>query len=176
MKKLLSVFFALFIGSVMVAQTSVSGSVIEAKTGEPIPGANIKVVGKSIGTTTDFDGNFSLKIAQDPPFSIEISLIGYSSTEVEITQNNQELSVSLDESATALDEVVVSASRTPERILESPVTIERMDVREIKNTSSPTFYDGLENLKGVDVNTNSFTFKSVNTRGFATFANTRFMQ
>jgi len=176
MKKLLSVFFALFIGSVMVAQTSVSGSVIEAKTGEPIPGANIKVVGKSIGTTTDFDGNFSLKIAQDPPFSIEISLIGYSSTEVEITQNNQELSVSLDESATALDEVVVSASRTPERILESPVTIERMDVREIKNTSSPTFYDGLENLKGVDVNTNSLTFKSVNTRGFATFANTRFMQ
>lgn len=160
----------------MVAQTSISGSVIEAKTGQPIPGANIKVVDKSIGTTTDFDGNFSLKVAQDPPFSIEVSLIGYSSTEIEITQNSQELSISLDESATALDEVVVSASRTPERILESPVTIERMDVREIKNTSSPTFYDGLENLKGVDVNTNSLTFKSINTRGFATFANTRFMQ
>jgi outer membrane receptor protein involved in Fe transport len=51
-----------------------------------------------------------------------------------------------------------------------------MDARAIKNTSSPSFYDGLENLKGVDVNTNSLTFKSVNTRGFATFANTRFMQ
>ena len=176
MKKLLSVFFVLFIGTTMLAQTSVSGSVIEAKSGQPIPGANIKVVGKSIGTTTDFDGNFSLKIAQNPPFSIEISLIGYASTEVEITQNDQKLSISLEESATALDEVVVSASRTPERILESPVTIERMDVREIKNTTSPTFYDGLENLKGVDVNTNSLTFKSVNTRGFATFANTRFMQ
>ncbi|SNR66592.1 TonB-dependent receptor [Lutibacter flavus] len=176
MKKLLSFFVALFIGSVMIAQTSVSGTVKEAKTGQPIPGANIKVVGKSIGTTTDFDGNFSLKIAQNPPFSIEVSLIGYSSAEVEITQNNQELNIALDESATALDEIVVSASRTPERILESPVTIERMDIRAIKNTSSPTFYDGLENLKGVDVNTNSLTFKSINTRGFATFANTRFMQ
>ena len=176
MRKLLSVFFVLFISTSMLAQTSVLGSVIEAKTGQPIPGANIKVVGKSIGTTSDFDGNFSLKIAQNPPFSIEVSLIGYSSTEIEITQNNQNLTISLEESATALDEVVVSASRTPERILESPVTIERMDVREIKNTSSPTFYDGLENLKGVDVNTNSLTFKSVNTRGFATFANTRFMQ
>lgn len=176
MKKLLSVLFALFIGSVMVAQTTISGSVKEAKTGEPIPGANIKVTGKSIGTTSDFDGNFSLKIAQNPPFSLEISLIGFSSKIVEVTKINQILNVLLDESATALDEVVVSASRTPERILESPVTIERMDVREIKNTSSPTFYDGLENLKGVDVNTNSFTFKSVNTRGFATFANTRFMQ
>ena len=60
--------------------------------------------------------------------------------------------------------------------MESPVTVERMDSRAIKNTSAPSFYDGLENLKGVDVNTNSLTFKSVNTRGFATFANTRFMQ
>jgi iron complex outermembrane receptor protein len=176
MKKLVSVLFALFVGTVMVAQTTISGSVKEAKTGEPIPGANVKVDGKSIGTTSDFDGNFSLKIAQTPPFTLEVSLIGYSSMKVEITKNNQIVSVLLDEAATALDEVVVSASRTPERILESPVTIERMDVREIKNTSSPTFYDGLENLKGVDVNTNSFTFKSVNTRGFATFANTRFMQ
>jgi outer membrane receptor protein involved in Fe transport len=163
-------------GSVMFAQTSITGTVKEAKTGVPIPGANVKVEGKSIGTTTDFDGNFSFKVAQNPPFTIEISLIGYASIKVEITRSEQVVSVSLDEAATALDEVVVSASRTPERVLESPVTIERMDIRDIKNTSSPTFYDGLENLKGVDVNVSSFTFKSVNTRGFATIANTRFMQ
>jgi outer membrane receptor protein involved in Fe transport len=75
-----------------------------------------------------------------------------------------------------LDEVVVSASRTPERIFESPVTVERMDLRAIQSTASATYYDGLENLKGVDVNTSSLTFKSVNTRGFAAFSNTRFMQ
>ncbi len=176
MKKLLSVFFALFASLVMVAQTNISGTVVEAKTGQPIPGANIKVVGKSIGTTTDFDGNFSFSVKESVPFTIEVSLIGYSLTKVEITQNNQIVNITLSEVATALDEIVVSASRTPERVLESPVTIERMDIRAIKNTSSPTFYDGLENLKGVDVNTNSLTFKSVNTRGFATFANTRFMQ
>ncbi len=176
MKKLLSIIFVLLMGSVMFAQTSITGSVKESRTGAPIPGANIKVEGKSIGTNTDFDGNFSIKVAQNPPFTLEISLIGYASTKVEITQSEQTVSVVLDESATTLDEVVVSASRTPERVLESPVTIERMDIRDIKNTSSPTFYDGLENLKGVDVNTNSLTFKSINTRGFATFANTRFMQ
>ena len=75
-----------------------------------------------------------------------------------------------------LDEIVISASRTPERLFESPVTVERFGIKEIKNTASVDFYDGLENLKGVDVNTNSLTFKSINTRGFATFANTRFMQ
>ena len=51
-----------------------------------------------------------------------------------------------------------------------------MGINEIKNTASAEFYDGLENLKGVDVNVNSLTFKSINTRGFATFANTRFLQ
>ena len=82
----------------------------------------------------------------------------------------------LTENETFLDEIVVSASRTPERIMESPVTIERLDSRAIKNTTSPSFYDGLENLKGVDINSNSLTFSSLNTRGFATFANTRFVQ
>jgi len=176
MKKLLSVVFALFVGTVMVAQTTISGSVTEAKTEQPIPGANIKVVGKSMGTTTDFDGNFSFTVNHELPFSIEVSLIGFSSITVEITQNNQIVNVALAEAATALDEVVVSASRTPERVLESPVSIERMDVRAIKNTSSPSFYDGLENLKGVDANMSSLTFKSINTRGFATIANSRFMQ
>ena len=176
MKKLLSVVFALFVGSVMMGQTTISGTVTEAKSGQPIPGSNIKVVGKSIGATADFDGNFSFNTNEDVPFTIEVSLIGYSSTKVEITENNQIANVALEETHTALDEIVVSASRTPERVLESPVTIERMDVRAIKNTSSPSFYGGLENLKGVDVNTNSLTFKSINTRGFATFANTRFMQ
>ena len=75
-----------------------------------------------------------------------------------------------------LDEIVISASRTPEKIKESPVTIERMGIREIKKSASPSFYDGLENLKEVQMNTSSLSFKSINTRGFATVANTRFMQ
>lgn len=77
---------------------------------------------------------------------------------------------------TVLDEVVVSASRTPEKVLQSPVTIERMGLKEIKKTASPSYYDGLENLKEVQMNTSSLTFKSINTRGFATVANVRFMQ
>ena len=160
----------------MVAQTTVSGTVKEAKTGDLLPGANIKISRKSVGTSTDFDGNFMLEVADTPPFTIEISMLGFKTKKIEITKNNQKVAVILTENETFLDEIVVSASRTPERIMESPVTVERMDSRAIKNTSSPSFYDGLENLKGVDVNTNSLTFKSVNTRGFATFSNTRFMQ
>jgi hypothetical protein len=175
-KKILLVAFIAFGSLAMVGQTTVTGTVKDAKTGDLLPGANIKISRKAVGTSTDFDGNFVLSVTEKPPFTIEVSMIGFQTKSAEITKNNQKVEISLTENETSLDEIVVSASRTPERIMESPVTVERMDARAIKNTSSPTFYDGLENLKGVDVNTNSLTFKSVNTRGFATFANTRFMQ
>ena len=168
--------FIAFASLSMGAQTTVTGIVKDAKTGETLPGANIKISRKAVGTNTDFDGKFVLTTTDVPPFTLEISMLGFKTEEVQITKNNQEVAVSLTENETSLDEIVVSASRTPERIMESPVTVERMDTRAIKNTSAPSFYDGLENLKGVDINTNSLTFKSVNTRGFATFANTRFMQ
>ncbi len=175
-KKTLLLVFIAFASLSIGAQTTVTGVVKDAKTGETLPGASIKISKKAVGTNTDFDGEFVLTTPDVPPFTLEISMLGYKTEEVQITKNNQKISVNLSENETSLDEIVVSASRTPERIMESPVTVERMDSRAIKNTTAPSFYDGLENLKGVDINTNSLTFKSVNTRGFATFANTRFMQ
>ena len=171
------VFLSFFIGGFLSYSqaTVVKGTVID-QNGQPVPGANVIIQGKAIGTVTDFDGNFVLDTSEEPPFTIAISSIGFISSTAEVTQKNQTLSVTLNESETQLDEVVISASRTPERIFESPVTIERFGLKEIRNTASADFYDGLENLKGVDINTNSLTFKAINTRGFATFANTRFMQ
>lgn len=160
----------------ILAQTTVTGTVTDAKSGEPLPGVSIKLVGKALGTSSDFDGNYTLEVRENPPFDVEYSILGYISQITEITENQQKVDIALSETETDLDEVVISASRTPESIRESPVTIERMDVRDIKSTSSVSFYSGLENLKGVDVNQNSLTFNSVNTRGFASFANTRFMQ
>lgn len=167
-------FFLLFFCGFANSQTRITGSVIDDNN-QPIPGANIIVVGATTGTVTDFDGNFALTFGQAPPFSVRASSVGFETMTIQVTSNNQKLSFVLKE-GTSLDEVVISASRTPERIFESPVTVERLGLQEIKNTASADFYDSLENLKGVDVNTNSLTFKSINTRGFATFANNRFMQ
>ena len=173
MRTFIKIFILLFCVSTY-AQTTVKGNVTD-DSGQPLPGANVIVVGTTTGTVTDFDGNFTLTVNQDPPFSIQISSVGFESSTQEVTSNNQTINVVLKE-GNELDEVVISASRTPERIFESPVTVERFGLKEIKNTASADFYDGLENLKGVDINTNSLTFKSINTRGFATFANNRFMQ
>ena len=164
----------LFCCALSFSQTTVKGKVSD-NNGQPLPGANIIVVGTTTGTISDYDGNYTLTVNQDPPFTIQISSVGFETVNQDVTTNPQTIDVTLIE-GTSLDEVVISASRTPERIFESPVTVERFGLKEIKNTASADFYDGLENLKGVDINTNSLTFKSINTRGFATFANTRFMQ
>jgi outer membrane receptor protein involved in Fe transport len=169
-------FLALMLfGAFGFSQTTISGTVVD-ENNQPIPVANIVIVGTTIGTTSDFDGNFVLETSEAPPFQLVISSLGYSEARENISTAKQTINVVLPEAQTFLDEVVLSASRTPERIFESPVTVERIGLKAIKNTASADFYGSLENLKGVDVNTNSLTFKSVNTRGFATFANTRFMQ
>ena len=173
--KIYLLIVSLFFCSLSFAQTTISGSVKDSKN-EPVSEANIKIVGESSGAATDSEGNFTLNTSKKPPFIIEVSSVGFGSNSVAISSNNQNVSVTLSSEETMLDEIVVSASRAPERIRESPVTIERMSIKDIKKTASPTFYDGLENLKEVQMNTSSMSFKSINTRGFATVSNTRFMQ
>jgi outer membrane receptor protein involved in Fe transport len=73
-------------------------------------------------------------------------------------------------------EVVVAATRTPQRILESPVTIERMSNITLRNVPAPSYYEAITNLKGVDMHTASLTFRTVTTRGFVASGNTRLNQ
>ncbi|OSY88901.1 membrane protein [Tenacibaculum holothuriorum] len=169
-KKLPIVFLMLF-SIVSIAQT-ISGKVYDEYL-EPFPGANVKTSTQRI--STDIDGNFTLTKQEKFPFTLEVSAVGYKTEIIEVTDANQELNVILKESL-SLDEVVISASRAPERIIESPVTIERLGLNDVKNGTSISFYEDLANLKEVDVNENSIGFKSVNTRGFSPFENTRFVQ
>ena len=156
--------------------TTVSGQVKDASSNEPLVGVNILVKGKVAGTVTDFDGNFRLTVNDAPPFTLVISSIGYQTQEEEITQATSNLSISLAEQAILGQEVVVSASRIEQSILESPVSIEKMDIRDIQSAASPSFYDQIANLKGIDVSAQSLTFKSVNARGFGANGNNRLVQ
>lgn len=174
MKFILS-YLMIFCCAFGFAQTKVTGNVVDSN-GVPVLGANVIIVGTAEGTTTDFDGNFVLTTDKAPPFQLRFTSLGYSEVIQDVTSNNQSLAVVMNETSTILDEIVISASRTPERIFESPVSIERFGLKDIRNTSSESFYNGLQNLKGIDITTNSLTFQSINTRGFSTFANNRFQQ
>jgi len=158
------------------AQTTLSGSVSDAGTSESLAGVNIAVKGKVIGTVTDTKGRFSLSTTTPAPFTILVSSVGYETQEITISGNRTDLQVKLIERATLGQEVIVSASRMEESVMKSPVSVEKMSVRDIQQTASPDFYTGLGNLKGIDLTTQSLTFKSVNMRGFGATGNVRVAQ
>jgi iron complex outermembrane recepter protein len=159
------------------AQTTIRGQVTDATTREPLIGVNIQVKGLVTGTVTDNRGNFMLTIRQDPPFTLLFSIVGYDGKEVQVQEGGEaSLNVTLQERTLMGREVVVSASRMEESIMESPVTVEKMDVIALQQAAPASFYDAIANLKGVHVNSGSLNFPSYNTRGFATIANERFVQ
>ncbi len=160
-----------------MAQTTVSGTIKDGSSGEALIGVNVLVKGTVLGTITDLDGNFKLTIKSAPPVTLVISSVGFERQEIEITQANVSgLDIMMAESTLLGQEVVVSASRVEESILESPVSIEKMDILDIVNTASDSYYKALANLKGVDVTTSSINFQIVNARGFGSTGNTRFVQ
>ena len=80
------------------------------------------------------------------------------------------------DSAALMNEVVVTASRIPEKILQSPVSIEKVGIQYFKNSAAPSFFDALENVNGVQMIVPGMGFKVINTRGFANTTNVRFAQ
>jgi len=160
----------------IMAQTTVSGKVTDAASGDGLAGVNIIVKGKVVGTITDTEGEFNLKVSDGPPFTLVISFVGYATQEFEITESGTNLNVVMEEQTLLGQEVVVSASRIEESILESPVSIEKMDILAVQQTSADNYYKGLANLKGVDVATSSINFQIINARGFGSTGNTRFVQ
>ncbi len=153
---------------------TVSGNVKTAKSGEAISAVSVTIKGGSAGAFTDDKGNFYFSTTQKPPFTLVVSSIGYASKEVNYT--GSKVSVELITVETLGQEIVVAATRTQERILESPVSIERMNANAIRNSLAPNYYDALANFKGVDMTTSSLNFRTISTRGFNGSGNLRFNQ
>ena len=156
--------------------TVVSGSVKSSASKEGLSAISVSVQGGTTGTYTDERGNFRLTVPQNPPFTLVVSSIGYTDKLVNVEGAVENVSVELEPSYVLGSEIVIAASRIPERILESPVTIERINSANIRNAPGPSYYDALANIKGVDVITSSYTFRTISTRGFNGSGNLRFNQ
>src|SRR5437879_2858184 len=149
----------------LFAQTTVTGTVKDGGTQQALPGVNIIVKGKVIGTITDKDGKYTLKVSQAPPFTLSFSFIGFHTEEYEVKDANATYDLTMKEESLLGQEIVVSASRVEENILKSPVSIEKMDILAIQQTPADNYYKGIANLKGVDVTTSSVNFQIINARG-----------
>lgn len=167
---------AFAISTTVFAQTNtISGKVINYATKESVAAVSVTVKGESEGTYTDQNGNFKLFVKKLPAVLV-FSSIGFQMQEVTLADASSSVDVSLVPTTSLGQEVVVSATRTPQRILESPVSIERIGSIAIRNAPAPDYYDIVKNLKGVDLTTSSILFKTVSTRGFNGSGNLRFNQ
>ena len=172
-------FLMLMLPAIVKAQNvTISGNVKSATGSETISSVSVTLKGGTSGTFTDNKGNFALSIPASTKFPVTLlfSSIGYGISEVSVAAAGEIPTVSLTPSSTLGEEVVVSATRTPTRILESPVSIERINSTALRNAPAADYFDMATNLKGVDMVASSLTFKTVTTRGFAGSGNTRFTQ
>jgi outer membrane receptor protein involved in Fe transport len=180
MRKLTSYLVALFVGNLFaiasIAQNAtISGNVKNSTTQENASAVSVTIKGSSAGTFTDDRGNFSIP-SKTFPVTLIFSSIGYELQEVTVSAATENLNVSFKPASTLGQEIVISASRVPERIMESPVSIERVSAANLRNAPAANFYDVIGTLKGVDITTSSLTFKAPTTRGFGGSGNTRFNQ
>ena len=155
---------------------NLSGKFVDQETQETLAGVNVVIKGTVTGTITGIDGTFTIKTRTAFPLTLVASFVGYRTQEISVTSPEQVINAQLVPSALLGEEVVVTASRVEESQLKSPVAIEKLDIRAIRETPSPGFYDALENVKGVQMTTSSLTFKVPNTRGFNIPNNFRFVQ
>jgi len=174
--RLAAVWLAVFLFSITswAQNVTVSGRITSTATGENVANVSVKVKDGTQGTTTDETGRFSLPVPS-LPVTLIISSVGFETQELSVNSTSP-LTINFVPTAVIGEEVVVAASRTPQRLLEAPVTIDRVSSATIRNAPSANYYDFVGNLKGVDVVTSSLTFKTPTTRGFSGSGNYRVNQ
>ncbi|UIR57133.1 TonB-dependent receptor [Sphingobacterium sp. SRCM116780] len=183
-KTLLTLIVIAIIGLAKTNQTFAQGSniieltghIIDQNTKESLPGITITIQGTVNGTSTNNNGDFKLNTKAKYPFTLQVSGVGFETKTYQVTGPQSNLNLALLTQTILGKEVVVTASRTQESILKSPVAIQKLDIRAIRESPAPSFYDALENVKGVQMTTASITFKIPNTRGFNIPNNFRFVQ
>lgn len=175
-KTLTSSLLCLFVcGTWLNAQVTVKGKVRDAETGDDLIGASIALSDGSGGTLTNYEGDFTLKV-DALPVTVKVSYTGYETQTLTITDAAKRLDVRMATASLIMEEAIVIGQRIDDKQKAAPLTIENMDAIAIKQTAAVNFYNGLGNLKGVDLTTASLGFTVINMRGFNSTSPVRSLQ
>jgi outer membrane receptor protein involved in Fe transport len=170
-----SLLCLMFVPLVLEAQVTIKGKVRDSESGEALIAATIAIPGTPNGTLTNYDGEFFLKI-ETLPVTLKISYTGYQTKEIQVTSATQRLDIRLASSSIVMEEALVVGQRINDKQKSAPLTVENLDAIAIKQTAAISFYNGLGNLKGVDLTTASLGFTIINTRGFNSTSPVRSLQ
>ncbi|QYA24403.1 TonB-dependent receptor [Gramella sp. MT6] len=179
MKIKLFTMMSLLFGVFAYAQTgSISGTITDAATGEPLLGTNIIVRGTNTGATTNESGYYKLELDPDN-YTIEVFFMGYETVTRDVTiqaGEDMKMDFSLEPSASVMDEVVVSANRRPQKITRAPATVNVISAQQIADFPGPNPGELAARQKGVDFVRTGVQGTGINIRGFNSAFNSKNLQ
>lgn len=179
--RLLLLFLLLLQTLTAAAQSGgVRGGVADAATKEALPGVSVLIAGTTTGTSSGNDGEFTITGLKPGTYKVVLSSIGYEALPgrtVEIGADVVDLgTIGLAQASVMAGEVVVSASRRPEKLTEAPATIDLITAKQIDELPSFNVGELLARQKGVDYIRSGVLGAGINVRGFNSAFNPKNLQ
>ncbi|NBC17260.1 MAG: TonB-dependent receptor [Bacteroidetes bacterium] len=159
----------------VVAQTaSISGTVQDADTGEPLSGANVLALRPGTtsmvaGSATDIDGNYQLTGLEPGSYDVVARFVGFQEQRQSVTlAAGEERTLNIEMVATGLDlnPVVVTASRRQEKSLDAPASVSVLEAQELVSDAAPSPAASLRYTPGVDIAQSGVDRYQISLRGF----------
>ncbi len=165
-KLLLSSLFIFIAAIVMAQDVTITGKVLDDKK-QPLPGATVRVKGTTVGTATDDAGAFTINVPATAT-TLVISYVGFDDKEVGIdpSKGSTTVNVSMATSDVGLNQVVVSASKKSEKVLDAPASISVIGQEKLERNITTTPVEQLKTSPGVDVMRTGLVSSNVVVRGF----------
>ena len=132
---------ALFVAPIQ-AESRLSGHITQNSSGDPLPGANVVVVGTRIGAIADARGHFKLQGIESYPVLIRASMVGFKAVELRV-ESEKDLLIGLEQTTLRGEDVVVTATRTERHRRDVPVIVNIVDERIFEDTQSETLAVGI---------------------------------
>lgn len=137
-----------------VSDANILGHVLDAETGEHMPGCVVKILNTNIAAMTDGSGHYVFRDLVPGSYILEASFMEYSPQRKQVTvESNQtvEENFSISPDAFMLDQVVVTSSKTETRRRESPSLVNVLSAKTLLNVGACSLADGLDFQPGVRV-------------------------
>ena len=154
MKTKLLVLALMLFGQFATAQRNITGSIVDAKTQEALPGVTVSLTGTNKGTSTQANGTFALTVPNDAK-SITFSFVGYLKKTVALSGNNK-IDIALESDVTQLSEVVVTALGIEGKKSQLSYATQRLTAKDLNMSRNGDLAQQLSGqVPGLSIGTNS---------------------
>ena len=170
------------------SQTNIYGNIQDKQNQKALIGVQVLVndTTQIEGTISDRFGSFDLSTEKNPPFTLKFFLLGYEEKIVKITENEQYIKVVMKQGTQEGEKVFIESSKVGEEVWapsklfelvdESPVSVDKLEILDLNNSPYADYYESFANLNEAQATVSSRTLHAINTRGFTSVQNWRFVQ